>query len=99
MAMRKAFRHIVLGLPLVVSAMIASVPALAGQDCYCKNSDGKQHAIGEIACMTVDGKSYLAQCEMNLNVTSWSKLQEGCPVTQRSLWQQSAWHPQPIVLR
>ncbi|MEZ2221075.1 hypothetical protein [Rhizobium sp. RCC_161_2] len=97
--MRKAFRHIVLELSLVVSAVIVTAPALAGQDCYCKNSDGKQHAIGEVACMTVGDKSYLAQCEMNLNVTSWSKLQEGCPVTQRSPGQQSAWHPQAIAVR
>lgn len=98
--MRKASRHIVLGLLLVASTSTVSAPAMAGQDCYCKSRDGKQHAIGEVACMTVDGKSYLAQCEMNLNVTSWSKLQEGCPVTQRSPWQQSAWHhPQPIVVR
>jgi hypothetical protein len=97
--MRKASRHIVLGLSLVVIAVIANAPALAGQDCYCKNRDGKLHTVGEVACVTVDGKSYLAQCEMNLNVTSWSKLQDGCPITERSLWQQSAWHPQPITVR
>ncbi|MEF0939075.1 hypothetical protein [Rhizobium sp. BR 362] len=97
--MRRAFRHIVLGLSLVVIALIASAPALGGKDCYCKNTDGKLHAVGEIACLTVDGKSYLAQCEMNLNVTSWSKLQDGCPVTERSPWQQSAWRPQPIAVR
>lgn len=97
--MRKTSRYTVLGLPLVAIAVITSGSALAGENCYCKNTDGKQHAVGEVACMTVDGKSYLAQCEMNLNVTSWSKLQEGCPVTQRSLWQQSAWHAAPIALR
>ncbi|TXI04785.1 MAG: hypothetical protein E6Q76_11960 [Rhizobium sp.] len=86
-------RHVVLGLPLVVIAAIASVPALAGQNCYCKNTDGRQHAVGEVACMTVGGKSYLAQCEMNLNVTSWAKLQDGCPVTERAPLRQSAWHP------
>jgi len=97
--MRSVFRHIVLGLPLVVIAVIAGAPVLAGQDCYCKNSDGKQHAVGDVTCVTVGGKSYLAQCEMNLNVTSWSKLQDGCPITERSLGQQSAWHPQPISVR
>lgn len=97
--MRKAFRHIVLGLLLVASTLAASTSAMAGQDCYCKNRDGKQHAIGEVACVTVDGKSYLAQCEMNLNVPSWAKLQEGCAVTQRSQLQQSAWHQQPITVR
>ncbi|MGV1792681.1 hypothetical protein [Rhizobium sp. A37_96] len=97
--MHEISRHVVLGLPLVVIAVIASVPALAGENCYCKNTDGKQHAVGEVACMTVGGKSYLAQCEMNLNVTSWSKLQDGCPVTERSLWRQSAWQPAPVTVQ
>ncbi|NEI69629.1 hypothetical protein GR212_08615 [Rhizobium lusitanum] len=97
--MHEISRHVVLGLPLVVIAVIASVPAFAGENCYCKNTDGKQHAVGEVACMTVGGKSYLAQCEMNLNVTSWSKLQDGCPVTERSLWRQSAWQPAPVTVQ
>ncbi|AVA21205.1 hypothetical protein QA648_05255 [Rhizobium sp. CB3171] len=94
--MREVLKLIVLGLPF---AVMADAPALAGQDCYCKNVDGKQHAIGEVACMTVNGKSYLAQCEMNLNVTSWLKLQDGCPITERSPTLQSAWRPQPIAVR
>ncbi|ENN86000.1 hypothetical protein RHSP_15692 [Rhizobium freirei PRF 81] len=97
--MRAMSRHAMLALPFVVITVTASAPALAGENCYCKNTDGKQHAVGEVACMTVGGKSYLAQCEMNLNVTSWSKLQEGCPVTERSAWQQSAWHKQPIAVQ
>lgn len=99
MVMHEISRHVVLGLPLVVIAAIASVPAFAGENCYCKNTDGKQHAVGEVACMTVGGRSYLAQCEMNLNVTSWSKLQDGCPVTERSLWRQSAWLPAPATVQ
>ncbi|NTF41713.1 hypothetical protein G6L80_07240 [Agrobacterium rhizogenes] len=97
--MHRISRHVVLGLPLVVIAVIASVSALAGENCYCKNTDGKQHAVGEVACMTVGGKSYLAQCEMNLNVTSWSKLQEGCPITRSAFRPQSVWRPQLIAIR
>lgn len=97
--MRETSKYVVLGLPLVVMTVMASVSASAGENCYCKNTDGKQHAVGEVACMTVGGKSYLAQCEMNLNVTSWSKLQDGCPVTEKSPWRQSAWHVTPIAFR
>lgn len=97
--MRETSRRAALGLPFVVIAVIACVPALAGENCYCSNRDGKQHAVGEIACMTVGGKSYLAQCEMNLNVTSWSKLQDGCPVAERVPLRQSAWHPRLIAVR
>ncbi|AYG65899.1 MULTISPECIES: hypothetical protein [unclassified Rhizobium] len=97
--MREISRHVVLGLPLVVITAVTGVPALAGENCYCKNTDGKQHAVGEVACMTIGDRSYLAQCEMNLNVTSWAKLQDGCPVTERVLWRQSAWHPAPMTVR
>jgi len=36
---------------------------------------------------------------MNLNVTSWSKLQDGCPITEMSPWRQSPWHATPIAVR
>lgn len=97
--MRKASRYTVLGSLLVITAVNAGMTASAGANCYCKNRDGTQSPVGDVACVTVDGKSYLAQCEMQLNVTSWSKLQDGCPVTQRSPLRQSAWHVQPTVIR
>jgi len=97
--MRETVRYLVWGLALVVVAVAASTSVLAGENCYCKNTDGKQHAVGEVACMTVGGKSYLAQCEMNLNVTSWSKLQDGCPITEMSPWRQSPWRVTPIAIR
>ncbi|MFS8045064.1 hypothetical protein [Rhizobium sp. BR 314] len=97
--MRETVRYLVWGLPLVVAAFAANASALAGENCYCKNADGKQHSVGEVVCMDVGGKSYLAQCEMNLNVTSWSKLQDGCPITERSALRQSVWRSAPIVVR
>jgi len=39
--------------------------------------------LGQTSCLRVDGGSYLARCEMKLNVSSWTKIQDGCPVTQR----------------
>jgi hypothetical protein len=41
--------------------------------------------LGQTSCLRVDGGSYLARCEMKLNVSSWTKIQEGCPVTERAL--------------
>ena len=39
------------------------------------------------ACLRVGGISYLARCEMNLNVTTWKKLRDGCPTaSNQSLW-------------
>ena len=29
-------------------------------------------------CMFVDGKSFMAQCQMSLNVPMWRRLNDGC---------------------
>ncbi|AHK03062.1 hypothetical protein X971_3201 [Agrobacterium tumefaciens LBA4213 (Ach5)] len=39
--------------------------------------------LGQTSCLRVDGGSYLARCEMKLNVSSWTRIQDGCPVTER----------------
>lgn len=50
-------------------------------NCKCRNR-GVMFELGETSCLNVDGGSYLARCEMKLNVSSWTKLQDGCPVTR-----------------
>lgn len=58
--------------------------AAAGADahnCTCRNRDGSRYQLGQVACLHVDGKSFLARCEMKLNVSSWTKVQDGCPVS------------------
>jgi hypothetical protein len=72
---------------LVPGLALALVPALAdAHNCKCRNR-GVMFELGETSCLNVDGGSYLAVCEMKLNVSSWTKLQDGCPVTQRVLKQ------------
>jgi hypothetical protein len=36
----------------------------------------------------VGGKPYLARCETSLNVTTWHKIQDGCPEASLSAWPQ-----------
>ncbi len=64
--------------------LLAIVPAAAGENgCTCKfvGGDVKQ---GETACIsTAQGKS-LARCEMVLNNTSWTILNQPCDVEQSS---------------
>jgi hypothetical protein len=62
-----------------MAALLLPDPADA-HDCKCRNR-GVMFELGETSCLTVDGDSYLARCEMKLNVSSWTKLQDGCPVT------------------
>lgn len=86
-------------MPLAVIAAVVALTA-AGEafaappdaDCTCRNRDGSKYELGQTACLRVDGTSYLARCEMNLNVTTWKKLRDGCPTANNQspwLW---GWH-------
>ncbi len=50
-------------------------------DCYCTNR-GQRIEMGGLVCLEVDGRSYLARCEMSLNNPMWRKVQDGCPSTR-----------------
>ncbi|WP_256750587.1 hypothetical protein [Mesorhizobium sp. Mes31] len=57
-------------------AMVAPAAALAAQECL---ANGKSYPLGQVVCLTVADKSHLARCEMVLNNTSWTKIQDSCP--------------------
>lgn len=59
----------------VVSAMTAAMPALAAPECL---ANGKAFRIGQTACLTIAGESHLARCDMVLNNTSWTKIENSC---------------------
>ena len=68
---------------LIFGLALALIPTVAdAHNCKCRNR-GVMFELGEISCLRVDGGFYLARCEMKLNVSSWTKIQEGCPVTKR----------------
>ena len=52
----------------------------AAAECTCTNRDGTRFNMGDVACIRVDGQAYMAECALNLNVTSWRKISDGCPV-------------------
>jgi hypothetical protein len=55
-----------------------ALPANADPNCTCR-ANGQSYELGQIVC--IRGK--LAQCQMNLNNTSWQIIAEMCPETQR----------------
>lgn len=57
-------------------------PSGAGIDCYCTDRSGARVELGEVICLEVDGRAFLARCEMSLNNPMWRDLREGC-VTSR----------------
>jgi hypothetical protein len=58
----------------------AQAPGHNPLDCYCR-AQGKMFAPGEKVCLkTADGPR-LAQCQMEINVMSWSLTEAPCPET------------------
>ena len=47
-------------------------------DCYCTDTTGNKVDIGEMTCLHVDGRMFMAQCDMSLNVPIWREISEGC---------------------
>lgn len=61
-----------------------SFAASADAPCTCRNRDGTRYELGQMVCIDVGSGAYLARCERNLNVTTWQKLQDGCPQAKLS---------------
>jgi hypothetical protein len=47
-------------------------------DCYCTDSKGERVELGETICLHVDGRMFMAQCQMSLNNPMWREVAEGC---------------------
>ena len=47
-------------------------------ECYCTDKSGTRVEMGETICLQVDGRSFMAQCQMSLNVPMWRKVSDGC---------------------
>ena len=55
--------------------LIAATPALSDAtiggktvECYCTDREGARVEMGEMICLQVDGKMFMARCGMSLNV-------------------------------
>jgi hypothetical protein len=47
-------------------------------DCYCTDRSGSRVELGQTICLQVDGRMFMAQCQMSLNVPMWREMQQGC---------------------
>tara|TARA_R110002020_G_scaffold255240_1_gene469069 strand:- start:48 stop:341 length:294 start_codon:yes stop_codon:yes gene_type:complete len=73
-----------LRIALILSAL--ALPALSDVetpqgktiDCYCTDRNHNRVELGETICMQVDGRMFMAQCQMSLNVPMWREVREGC---------------------
>ncbi len=77
-------RSISRGLLFSLAAVALSPPGIASATCTCVNKGGALYELGERVCIRVNGKAYLAECQMNLNNTSWQKVADECPIASLS---------------
>ena len=74
-------------------ALLAATPALADVtspsgktvDCYCTDTQGLRVELGEVICLQVDGRAFMAQCDMSLNVPIWRDTGDACLSSSREL--------------
>ena len=69
----------------IMILILAASPALADSningktvECYCTDRSGSRVEMGETICLQVDGRMFMAQCQMSLNVPMWREIAEGC---------------------
>ncbi|MGO4526210.1 hypothetical protein AB4097_15245 [Microvirga sp. 2MCAF35] len=62
------------------TAQTAQAPFHNPLDCYCR-AQGKTFAVGEKVCLKTAEGPKLAQCQMEINVMSWSITEVPCPET------------------
>ncbi len=77
-------RFVLLALAVLAGPGLADVTPPSGGviDCYCTDRAGERVALGEVICLHVDGRMFLARCEMSLNNPMWREVQEGCTVSR-----------------
>lgn len=64
-----------------LTALPAATQALGQSktvDCYCTDRTHSRVELGETICLQVDGRMFMAQCQMSLNVPMWREVQKGC---------------------
>lgn len=47
-------------------------------DCFCTDTSGLRIELGQTVCMQVDGRMFMAQCQMSQNVPMWREVAPGC---------------------
>ncbi len=77
-------RQIAIILLLTASPLGADVTSPSGKtvDCYCTDRQGARIELGETICLQVDGRMFMAQCQMSLNVPMWREVAQGCLSSQ-----------------
>ena len=65
---------------LLAAPAFADVKAPNGRviECFCTDKQGARVELGEMRCLQVDGRMFMARCEMALNNPFWRQVSDGC---------------------
>lgn len=71
---------------LILLASTASAEGFSGYgtDCYCTDADRNRVEMGEQRCLTISGRSFLAECQMSQNVPMWREIGDVCPLSSQN---------------
>ncbi|WP_179380540.1 hypothetical protein [Jannaschia marina] len=47
-------------------------------DCYCTDTTGHRVELGQQTCLSISGRSFMARCDMSLNVPIWRDTGRDC---------------------
>lgn len=70
-----------LALVFLATPLAAEKKQTKWPDCYCTDRGGARIELGRVICMNVDGREYLARCEMSQNNPMWREIGGSCPVS------------------
>ena len=67
-------------LGIIATPTLADITGPGGKviECYCTDTQGARVDLGEQICLVVNGRSFMALCEMSLNVPIWRDTGAGC---------------------
>ena len=73
-------RRLIFLMVVLASPALADVKGPGGKviECYCTDTQGARVEIGDEICLFVDGRAFMALCDMSLNVPIWRDTGAGC---------------------
>lgn len=88
-------------LGLLAPPALADVTTPSGRtiECYCTDSTGGRVEMGEEICLFVDGRAFIARCEMALNNPIWRDTGKACVSSELHQGLQPALDPAPVDAR
>ncbi|MEL6585733.1 MAG: hypothetical protein AAFY65_08270 [Pseudomonadota bacterium] len=73
-------RRLALATLLALFPLVTATSAQSGKtvDCYCTDASGQRVELGQQTCLNINGRQFMARCDMSLNVPIWRDTGNDC---------------------